>query len=173
MQAAASLEVVPSEEEAPQAQAAGLFSLLARAAADDPAPEPAGAAVRLAQVEAVLHLIGGERPDTSWLGMALVTSSVIGMPLLGMAKVRLAHQLGSPATKGEGNQNLLCAYLAGAVLAGLAGNALFGLWWLDPVAALVIAAVAVREGVQTWRGEGCCAAPGLHGAACADGCCPG
>jgi divalent metal cation (Fe/Co/Zn/Cd) transporter len=124
-------------------------------------------------VEAVLHLIGGERPDTSWLGMALVTSSVIGMPLLGMAKVRLAHQLGSPATKGEGNQNLLCAYLAGAVLAGLAGNALFGLWWLDPAAALVIAAVAVREGVQTWRGRGCCAAPGLHGAACADDCCDG
>ena len=69
-------------------------------------------------VEAVLHLIGGERPDTSWLGMALVTTSVIGMPLLGTAKVRLAHQLGSPATKGEGNQNLLCAYLAGAVLVG-------------------------------------------------------
>jgi divalent metal cation (Fe/Co/Zn/Cd) transporter len=122
-------------------------------------------------VEAVLHLIGGERPDTSWLGMALVTSSVIGMPVLGMAKVRLAHQLGSPATKGEGNQNLLCAYLAGAVLVGLAGNALWGLWWLDPVAALVIAAVAVREGVQTWRGEGCCATPELHGAGCADGCC--
>ena len=122
-------------------------------------------------VEAVLHLIGGERPDTSWLGMALVTTSVIGMPLLGTAKVRLAHQLGSPATKGEGNQNLLCAYLAGAVLVGLAGNALFGLWWLDPVAALVIAGVAVREGMQTWRGEGCCAAPELTGAACHDGCC--
>jgi divalent metal cation (Fe/Co/Zn/Cd) transporter len=110
-------------------------------------------------VEAALHLLGGERPDTSWLGMALVTTSVIGMPLLGVAKVRLADQLGSPATRGEGNQNLLCAYLAGAVLLGLAGNALFGLWWLDPVAAFVIAAVAVREGVQTWRGEGCCAGP--------------
>ena len=122
-------------------------------------------------VEAVLHLIGGERPDTSWLGMALVTTSVIGMPLLGTAKVRLAHQLGSPATKGEGNQNLLCAYLAGAVLVGLAGNALFGLWWLDPVAALVIAGVAVREGMQTWHGQGCCTAPDLHGAACADDCC--
>jgi divalent metal cation (Fe/Co/Zn/Cd) transporter len=121
-------------------------------------------------VEAVLHLLAGDRPETSWLGMALVTSSVIGMPLLGIAKVRLAHQLGSPATKGEGNQNLLCAYLAGAVLVGLAGNALFGLWWLDPVAALAIAAVAVREGMQTWRGEGCCAGPELPGA-CHDGCC--
>jgi divalent metal cation (Fe/Co/Zn/Cd) transporter len=107
--------------------------------------------------EAVNHLLTGERPDVSWLGMALTASSLIGMPLLGVAKVRLAHQLGSAATKGEGNQNLLCAYLAGAVLLGLAANAAFGLWWLDPVAALAIAAVAVREGLETWRGDGCCA----------------
>jgi divalent metal cation (Fe/Co/Zn/Cd) transporter len=123
--------------------------------------------------EAVHRLITGERPDVSWLGMALAASSLIGMPLLGLAKVRLAHQLGSPATKGEGNQNLLCAYLAGAVLVGLAANAAFGLWWLDPVAALVIAAVAVREGIETWRGDGCCAGPtiGPAGSTCADGCC--
>jgi divalent metal cation (Fe/Co/Zn/Cd) transporter len=107
--------------------------------------------------EAVHRLLTGERPDVSWLGMALTASSLIGMPLLGVAKVRLAHQLGSAATKGEGNQNLLCAYLAGAVLLGLAANAAFGLWWLDPVAALAIAAVAVREGLETWRGDGCCA----------------
>jgi divalent metal cation (Fe/Co/Zn/Cd) transporter len=107
-------------------------------------------------IEAVHHLVTGERPSISWVGMALTASSVIGMPLLGAAKVRLAHQLGSAATKGEGNQNLLCAYLAAAVLVGLAANAAFGLWWLDPVAALVIAAVAVREGLETWRGEGCC-----------------
>jgi divalent metal cation (Fe/Co/Zn/Cd) transporter len=107
--------------------------------------------------EAVSALLGGERPETSWLGIALLTSSVIGMPLLGVAKVRLARQLGSAATKGEGNQNLLCAYLAGAVLIGLLGNTLLGAWWLDPVAALVIAGVAVREGLETWRGDGCCA----------------
>ena len=64
-------------------------------------------------VEAVHRLVTGERPDVSWLGMALTASSLIGMPLLGVAKVRLAHRLGSAATKGEGNQNLLCAYLAG------------------------------------------------------------
>src|SRR3954465_10287003 len=106
--------------------------------------------------------------------MALTASSVIGMPLLGAAKVRLAHQLGSAATKGEGNQNLLCAYLAGGVLVGLAANALFGAWWLDPVAALVIAGVAVREGLETWRGEGCCAASPDLGAGtpgCRDDCC--
>jgi divalent metal cation (Fe/Co/Zn/Cd) transporter len=126
-------------------------------------------------VEALLHLFSGERPQVSWLGMALTVSSVIGMPLLGVAKLRLAQQLGSAATKGEGNQNLLCAYLAGAVLIGLAGNALFGLWWLDPTAALFIAMVAVREGLETWRGEGCCAAPQLTPNAapggCQDDCC--
>ena len=68
-------------------------------------------------------------------------------------------KLGSQATHGEGTQNLLCAYLAAAVLAGLLGNALFGAWWLDPVAALFIAVVAVREGLETWRGEGCCVEP--------------
>src|SRR4051794_27493829 len=124
-------------------------------------------------VEAIHKLFAGEHPSTSWLGMALTASSVIGMPLLGAAKVRLAHQLGSPATKGEGNQNLLCAYLAGAVLVGLGANTLFGAWWLDPTAALVIAGVAVREGMETWRGEGCCAVPALapQGATCSDGCC--
>ena len=121
-------------------------------------------------VEAVHRLITGERPDVSWLGMALTASSLIGMPLLGVAKVRLAHRLGSAATKGEGNQNLLCAYLAGAVLIGLAANAAFGLWWLDPVAALAIAGIAIREGIETWRGDGCCAPPQL-GDACEDECC--
>jgi len=107
--------------------------------------------------ESLRHLLGGEHADTSWLGIALTTSSLIGMPLLGIAKRRLGDELGSAATKGEGMQNLLCAYLAAAVLLGLLGNALFDLWWLDPVAGLFIAAVAVREGRQTWRGEGCCA----------------
>ena len=79
------------------------------------------------------------------------------MPLLGIAKQRIGREIGSTATKGEGSQNLLCAYLAGAVLVGLLGNAAFGLWWLDPVAALVVAAVALREGRASWRGEGCCA----------------
>ena len=106
--------------------------------------------------EAIDKLVTGERPDASWLGIALVTSSVIGMPFLGVAKRRLADRLGSVATRGEGTQNLLCAYLAAAVLVGLLGNAVLGLWWLDPVAALAVAAIAVREGIQSWRGEGCC-----------------
>jgi len=107
--------------------------------------------------EAIQKLVTGEHADTSWLGIGLVTSSFIGMPLLGLAKRRLADKLGSVATRGEGTQNLLCASLAGAVLLGLLGNMLFGWWWLDPIAALVIAAVAINEGRAGWRGEGCCA----------------
>ena len=107
--------------------------------------------------EALHTLWTQEQPEVSWLGIALVTSSAIGMPFLGVAKRRLADKLGSVATRGEGTQNLLCAYLAGAVLVGLLGNALLGLWWLDPVAALAVAAVAVKEGRESWRGEGCCA----------------
>ena len=104
--------------------------------------------------EALHDLVAGERAETSWLGIALVTTSLVGMPMLGIAKRRLADELGSVATRGEGTQNLLCAYLAAAVLVGLLGNTLFGLWWLDPVAALVVAAVALREGVQTLARRG-------------------
>lgn len=105
--------------------------------------------------EALHKLVTGEQAETSWLGIALVTTSLVGMPALGIAKRRLAGTLGSTATRGEGTQNLLCAYLAAAVLVGLLGNTFLGLWWLDPAAALVVAAVALREGVETWRGEGC------------------
>ena len=101
-----------------------------------------------------------ERPEVSVLGMVLTATSLVGMPLLGIAKQRVALQLGSQATHGEGTQNLLCAYLAGAVFLGLAGNALFGWWWLDPLAALVVAAVATKEGLETWRGDGCCSSDG-------------
>jgi divalent metal cation (Fe/Co/Zn/Cd) transporter len=109
--------------------------------------------------EAVRHLVTGHEPETSVVGMVLTATSLVGMPILGIAKQRLAKTLGSSATHGEGAQNLLCAYLAGAVFLGLAGNALFGWWWLDPIAALLIASVAIKEGLETWRGEGCCAVP--------------
>lgn len=124
--------------------------------------------------ESVRALAGGDRPDVSVVGIALAAGSVVIMPLLGIAKQRIADQLGSPATRGEGRQNLLCAYLAAALLVGLVGNAVVGAWWLDPLVGLLIAAVAVREGIETWRGEGCCAGPPLpavDGAACADDCC--
>jgi len=108
--------------------------------------------------EAISKLLHTDHPDTSWLGIALVTTSAIGMPLLGRAKQQLAHTLGSGATHGEGTQNVLCGYLSLAVLAGLLGNTLLAWWWLDPIAALAIAALAIREGRLSWRGESCCAA---------------
>ena len=105
--------------------------------------------------ESVKALVAGDHPETSVLGIALSASSVVIMPYLGIAKQRLADRLGSAATKGEGRQNMLCAYLAGVLLVGLLGNALFGAWWLDPAVGLLIATVAVKEGLETWRGEGC------------------
>jgi divalent metal cation (Fe/Co/Zn/Cd) transporter len=126
--------------------------------------------------ESIRALIGAEHPDASWAGIALAVGSVIFMPLLGVAKQRLADQLGSAATAGEGRQNMLCAYLAGALLVGLVGNALVGAWWLDPAVGLLIAGVAVREGLEAWRGEGCCVSSPLDGVGfaderCDDGCC--
>jgi divalent metal cation (Fe/Co/Zn/Cd) transporter len=122
--------------------------------------------------ESVKALANGEHAEASWLGIALAATSVVGMPVLGIAKQRLADRLGSAATKGEGRQNMLCAYLAGALLVGLLGNALAGAWWLDPAVGLLIAAVAVQEGREAWRGEGCCVSSPLavdepHG----DDCC--
>jgi divalent metal cation (Fe/Co/Zn/Cd) transporter len=126
--------------------------------------------------ESVKALAGAEHPEVSWVGIGLAVGSVIFMPMLGIAKERLADQLGSAATKGEGRQNMLCAYLAGALLVGLLGNALVGAWWLDPLVGLLIVAVAVKEGVEAWRGEGCCVSSPLDGAGfaedpCEDDCC--
>jgi divalent metal cation (Fe/Co/Zn/Cd) transporter len=121
--------------------------------------------------ESVKVLWGGEHPDVSWVGIGLAVGSVIFMPMLGIAKERLAEQIGSAATRGEGRQNMLCAYLAGALLVGLLGNALLGAWWLDPAVGLLIAAVAVKEGREAWRGEGCCVSSPLDGAGFTEKCC--
>jgi divalent metal cation (Fe/Co/Zn/Cd) transporter len=104
-----------------------------------------------------IHALGTrEHAGTSWLGIGLSIASLAIMPLLGIAKKRIGARLDSHATSGEGTQNLLCAYLAGAVLIGLLANTLFGLWWLDPAIALLVAALAVREGQRAWNGDDCC-----------------
>ena len=121
--------------------------------------------------ESLRALLAGEHPEVSVLGMAIAVWSLITMPLLGVAKQRIADQIGSAATKGEGRQNVLCAYLAGALLVGLVGNAAVGAWWLDPVVGLLIAAVAVKEGAEAWRGDGCCVGSPLDGYGAADDCC--
>ena len=107
--------------------------------------------------DAIRTLIAGTHPSISWVGIGLSVSSIVIMPLLGAAKQRIGQQLGSAATAGEGAQNRLCAYMAAGVLVGLLANAVLGAWWLDPATALGIAALAVREGRETRRGEGCCA----------------
>jgi divalent metal cation (Fe/Co/Zn/Cd) transporter len=107
-------------------------------------------------VEAVRTLVAGDRPEASWVGIGLAAFTAPTMPLLALAKRRVGRRLGSAATVSEGVQNMVCAYLSLALLAGLLTNALAGWWWADPAAALVIAAVAFREGRETWKGEACC-----------------
>jgi len=107
-------------------------------------------------VESVRALINGSHAEESLVGIALAASSLIVMPYLGRAKQRIGSRMGSSATAGEGKQNMLCAYLAAALLVGLLGSALVGAWWLDPVVGLFIAVVAVQEGRESWRGDACC-----------------
>jgi divalent metal cation (Fe/Co/Zn/Cd) transporter len=106
-------------------------------------------------VEAVRDLVAGHHPEGSWVGIGLATVTLATMPPLAHAKRRVAEQLGSSATASESRQTMLCAYLSAALLVGLLANAALGWWWADPVTALVIAGVAVREGRDAWRGESC------------------
>jgi divalent metal cation (Fe/Co/Zn/Cd) transporter len=107
-------------------------------------------------VESVRTLIGGHHPETSWVGIGLAAFTAPTMPLLARAKRNVGRKLNSSATVSEASQNMICAYLSVALLVGLLANALAGWWWADPAAALVIAAVALREGRESWRGETCC-----------------
>ena len=106
-------------------------------------------------VEAIRALAGGDRAETSIIGLILTAGTAILEPGLGLAKRRLGARLGSSATASEGAQNLLCAYLAIAVFAGLAANTVLGAWWLDGAVALGIAGWAVLEGRRSWAGRSC------------------
>jgi divalent metal cation (Fe/Co/Zn/Cd) transporter len=107
-------------------------------------------------VEALRALVNVEHPAASWVGIVLAAFTVATMPLLAYAKRRLGNQLHSAATVKEAAQTQLCAYLSIALLLGLGANALAGWWWADPLTALFIAVVALKEGRESWRGEGCC-----------------
>lgn len=110
-------------------------------------------------VDAAHSLIAGDKAETSLIGIALTAGTALLEPPLGLVKRRIGERLGSAATAGEGTQNLLCSYLAVAVLIGLLANTLFGVWWLDGVVALGIAGWALLEGRRAWAGESCaCAA---------------
>jgi len=106
-------------------------------------------------VEAIRDLVGSHHPGVSWVGIALAAVTAPTMPLLARAKRRVGRRLGSSATVSEAAQNQICAYLSMALLVGLLANAVAGWWWADPVAALAIAAVAAKEGIDSWRGESC------------------
>ena len=106
-------------------------------------------------IEAARALVAGDRAETSIVGLVLTAGTAIFEPALGLAKRRIGARLGSPATAGEGAQNLLCAYLALAVFAGLATNTLWGAWWLDSLVVPGIAGWAVVEGRWTWAGRSC------------------
>jgi divalent metal cation (Fe/Co/Zn/Cd) transporter len=107
-------------------------------------------------VVAVDQLVSGNAAAGSWVGIALAGIDAVLMPALGRGKRRLGRRLGSPATRGAGTQNILCAYLSVAVLIGLVANACLGWWWADPIVALVAAAACLQAGWRTWRGNGQC-----------------
>lgn len=127
-------------------------------------------------VDAVRSLLGAAEPEHSVVGIWLAALSLVVMPFLSWFERRTGRELGSASAVADSRQTLLCTYLSAVLLVGLVLNATLGWSWADPVAALVIAAVAVKEGVEAWRGDACCApAAALVGegeaATCADGCC--
>jgi divalent metal cation (Fe/Co/Zn/Cd) transporter len=113
-------------------------------------------------VEALRGLFGAGEADHSGVGIVLVAVSVAIMPFLSWAQRHAGRELGSASAVADSKQTLLCTYLSAAVLVGLALNATLDWWWADPLAALVLAVLAVREGLNAWRGEGCCAPSTRH-----------
>ncbi|MEU9891007.1 cation transporter [Sphaerisporangium sp. NPDC051011] len=131
-------------------------------------------------VDAVRALLGADEAGHSTAGLILAALSLVVMPVLSQAQRRAGRELGSASAVADAKQTLLCTYLSAVLLAGLVLNSLLGWSWADPIAALVIAAVAVKEGREAWRGDTCCAPPTTSppsstplagSAACSDGCC--
>jgi divalent metal cation (Fe/Co/Zn/Cd) transporter len=107
-------------------------------------------------VDALLSLLGVREAQPSLIGIVLAAASLVIMPVLSLAQRRAGRELGSLSAVADSKQTLLCTYLSAILLAGLALNSLWGWSWADPVAALGIAAIAVREGLNAWRGDPCC-----------------
>lgn len=123
--------------------------------------------------ESLRALVSGHDPDPSPVGIGLAIASLAIMPFLSWAQRRTGKALGSNAVVADSTQTLLCTYLSAVLLVGLLLNATLGWSWADPIAGLVIAAIAVKEGREAWRGEGCCAPVSSDSdtQACTDGCC--
>ena len=129
-------------------------------------------------VDAVRSLLGVGEAQHSTVGLVLAGLSLVIMPVLSYAQRRAGRELGSLSAVADSKQTLLCTYLSAVLLVGLALNSLFGWSWADPIAGLVIAGIAVKEGINAWRGDTCCPAPGSRLAAettgdeCGCDCCP-
>lgn len=108
-------------------------------------------------VQAVRGLAGAAEADPSLVGIVLAAVSLAIMPTLSLAQRRTGRALDSASAVADSKQTLLCSYLSGVLLVGLLLNVAFGWAWADPIAALVIAGMAVKEGREAWRGDGCCA----------------
>ncbi|KWV33326.1 cation transporter [Micromonospora rifamycinica] len=123
-------------------------------------------------VESARALLGGSEAAHSTIGLMLAALSLAFMPGLSYAQRRAGRELGSRTAVADSKQTLLCTYLSAVLLVGLGLNSVLGWNWADPIAALVIAAVALKEGRDAWRGETCCApAPTDEAPACIDRCC--
>ncbi|MEX5302370.1 cation transporter [Kocuria sabuli] len=107
-------------------------------------------------VDALRALLGAAEPEHSPVGIGLAAVSLVVMPLLSWFERRTGRELGSASAVADSKQTLLCTYLSAVLLVGLLLNSTLGWTWADPVAALVIAAVAVKEGLEAWRGDACC-----------------
>jgi divalent metal cation (Fe/Co/Zn/Cd) transporter len=124
-------------------------------------------------IEAVRALLGASDAEHSTPGLVLAALSLVVMPVLSYAQRRAGRELGSRSAVADSKQTLLCTYLSAVLLVGLAVNSVLGWSWADPLAALVIAAVAVKEGRDAWRGDACCvpADAVTAGPRCDDDCC--
>lgn len=105
--------------------------------------------------EAGSKLISSDQPEHSLVGIVLAALSLLVMPIVSLVQRRSGLSLGSQSVVADSKQTLLCTYMSAALLLGLLANSILGWWWADPIAGLVIAALAIREGVSAWRGEGC------------------
>lgn len=123
--------------------------------------------------DALRTLLGGAEPDHSSVGIALAALSLAIMPGLSWLERHTGRELGSASVVANSKQTLLCTYLSAVLLLGLVANSVLGWPWADPVAALVIAAVAIKEGREALNGQVCCAVPANPIDGPADPCCPG
>jgi divalent metal cation (Fe/Co/Zn/Cd) transporter len=110
-------------------------------------------------IDAVRSLFGFGEAQHSAVGIALAAASLVIMPVLSWAQRRAGRELGSLSAVADSKQTLLCTYLSAVLLVGLLLNSLFGWSWADPIAAMVIAGIAVKEGINAWKGDTCCPTP--------------